>query len=72
MRVAVRYVPLMLLGLARTWLNSLPASSFNTRTDFEESFMCNFTSTYKRPGHPRELDMCVQGPDESLRDYLRH
>ena len=69
-RVAVRYVPLMLIGLARTWLNSLFAGGINTWTDFEEAFVCNFTGTYKRPGRPRELAMCVQGPDESLRDYL--
>ncbi|KAI5011791.1 hypothetical protein ZWY2020_013928 [Hordeum vulgare] len=49
-RVAVRYVPLMLAGSARTWLNSLPADSINSRVDFKEAFVRNFTGTYKRPG----------------------
>ena len=71
-RVAVRYVPLMLIGSARTWLNSLSAGSINTWTDFEEAFVHNFTGTYKRPCRPRELAMCVQGPNESLCDYLTH
>ena len=45
-RVAVRYVPLMLLGSARTWLNSLRAGSVNSWLDFEDAFVRNFTSTY--------------------------
>jgi hypothetical protein len=48
-RVAVRYVPLMLLGTARTWLNSLKANSINSWLDFSEVFVRNFNSTYKRP-----------------------
>ncbi|KAI5000295.1 hypothetical protein ZWY2020_004884 [Hordeum vulgare] len=69
-RVAVRFVPLMLTGSARTWLNNLPAGSVNSWVDFEEAFIHNFTDTYKRPGRPRKLAMCVQRPDEPLRDYV--
>ncbi|KAE8794019.1 Endoglucanase 3 [Hordeum vulgare] len=69
-RVAVRYVPLMLVDSARTWLNSLPAGNVNLWVDFQEAFVRNFTGTYKRPGRPRELAMCVQRPDEPLRDYV--
>ncbi|KAI5015220.1 hypothetical protein ZWY2020_056610 [Hordeum vulgare] len=68
--VAVRYMPLMLAGSTRTWLNSLPAGGVNSWVDFEEAFVCNFTGTYKCPGRPRELAMCVQRPDEPLRDYI--
>ncbi|KAI4992091.1 hypothetical protein ZWY2020_041954 [Hordeum vulgare] len=56
--------------LARTWLNSLPAGSVNSWVDFEEAFVCNFTGTYKHPGRPRELAICVQKADEPLRDYV--
>lgn len=69
-RVAVRYVPLMLLSSARRWLNSLPANNINTWLDFEEAFVRNFTGTYKRLGRPRQLSLCIQDKDESLRDYL--
>lgn len=43
--VAILYVPLMLTGSARTWLNSLPAGSVNTLVDFKEAFVRNVTST---------------------------
>ena len=68
--VAVKYVPLMLQGTARTWLNSLKPCSINSWVDFIEAFIRNFTSTYKRPPKPRQLSLCVQGPNESTRDYL--
>ena len=42
----------------------------NSWLDFEDAFICNFTSTYKRPGKPRQLSMCVQKPGEPLRDFL--
>ena len=69
-RLAVRYSPLMLQGSARTWLNSLPMGSINAWVDFEEGFVCNFTGTYKRPGRPNQLAMCMQGPTETVRGYL--
>jgi hypothetical protein len=46
-RLAVRYVPLMLQGSARTWLNSQPALQINSWFDFKEAFVKNFTGTYK-------------------------
>ena len=69
-RVAVKYVPLMLQGTARTWLNSLKPYSVNSWLDFTEAFIRNFTSTYKRAPKPRQLSLCVQGPNESTRVYL--
>jgi hypothetical protein len=46
---AVCYVPQMLEDPARIWLNNLPSGSINGWMDFEEQFVLNFTSTYKRP-----------------------
>src|SRR4051812_36998885 len=60
-RLAVRYVPLMLQGSARTWLNSLPRDSVNCLEDFQSAFVHNFTGTYDRPNLPRQLALCVQG-----------
>ena len=68
--MAVRYVPLLLQGSARTWLNSLPAESINSWLDFEEVFNRNFTGTYLRPGNVQLLAMCRQKDDESYRAYL--
>ena len=60
----------MLQGTARTWLNSLKPRNINSWVDFTEAFIRNFTSTYKRPPKPRQLSFCIQGPNESTRDYL--
>ena len=68
--VAVKYVPLMLQGTARTWLNSLKPYSVNNWLDFTEVIIHNFPNTYKRPPQPRQLSLFVQGPTESTHDYL--
>lgn len=44
--------------------------SINCWIDFEEAFVSNFTSTYKRPNHPQQLSMCKQRDNETDRDYL--
>ena len=59
-RVAVKYVPLMLQGTARTWLNSLKPRNINSWVDFTKAFIRNFTSTYKRAPKPRQLSLCIQ------------
>jgi hypothetical protein len=53
-RLAVRYVPLMLQGSARTWLNSMSALRINLWFDFKEAFIKNFTGTCKQPPRPRQ------------------
>ena len=68
--MVVRYVPLMLHGSARTWLNILPPESVNSWLDFEEVFNRNFTGTYLRPGNTQLLSMCRQKDGESDRAYL--
>jgi hypothetical protein len=66
----VRYVPQMLEGPARIWLNNLLAGSINGWMDFEEQFVSNFTSTYKRPYRPQQLANCRQGDYEIDHDFL--
>ena len=70
LRWAVRYVPQMLEEPARAWLNNLPSCSINCWLDFEEMFVSNFTSTYKRPNRPQQLAMCKQRPNETDREFL--
>src|SRR4051812_31072169 len=70
LRWAIRYVPQMLEGPARVWLNNLPAGRINCWLDFEEMFVSNFTSTYKRPNRPQQLAMCKQRPNETDREFL--
>jgi hypothetical protein len=70
LRWAVRYVWQMLEGPAKIWLNNLPAGSINGWMDFEEQFVSNFTSTYKRPNRPEQLANYWQGDYETNHDYL--
>jgi hypothetical protein len=44
--------------------------SINGWMDFEEQFVSNFTSTYKRPNRPQQLANYRQGDYETDRDYL--
>jgi hypothetical protein len=60
----------MLEGPARIWLNNLQEGSINGWVDFEEQFVSNFTSTYKRPNCPQQLANYRQGEYETNRDYL--
>ncbi|KAK1643827.1 hypothetical protein QYE76_061632 [Lolium multiflorum] len=69
-RWAVRIIPSYLVGPARIWLNNLPAGSINGWLDFEEAFVNNFSSTYKRPNRPQQLALCQQRAGEPDRDYL--
>src|SRR3954467_2497709 len=69
-RVAVRYAPLMLQGSTRSWLNSLPSNNINCWQAFLDAFVRNFTGTYARPHLPRRLDLCVQGKEEPLCEFL--
>jgi hypothetical protein len=67
---AVRYVPQIVERPARISLNNQPEGSIICWLDFEEQFISNFTSTYKRPNHPQQLAMCRQGENETNIDYL--
>ena len=39
--------------------------------DLVKVFVGNFQGTYARPGNSWDLKSCRQGPDESLRDFIR-
>ena len=69
-RWAVRYIPQMLEGAARLWLNNLPENSIEHWLDFSDAFITNFTSTYKRPNRPQQLAACRQRDNETDREYL--
>jgi hypothetical protein len=53
-----RFISSVLVGPARIWLNNLPKGSIDGWIDFEEAFISNFSSTYKRPNRPWQLAMC--------------
>ena len=67
---AARYVPQMLEGTARIWLNNLEPGSIRCWTDFEEAFKSNFATTYRRPNWSQQLADCKQRENETDRDWL--
>ena len=69
-RWAVRYLPHMLEGPARIWLNNLPENSIDCWLDLEEAFNSNFASTYRRPNRPQLLQACKQEDNETDREFL--
>ena len=69
--IAMMHLPLMLEGLARTWLNQLPPNSIWVWEDLVRVFVKNFEGTYKRPGGLTELQLCVQGNTEPTRNYIQ-
>ena len=68
---AVHCLPLHLADSARAWLDSLPPGCINSWADLEVYFVDNFQGTYNRPGNAWDLHSCIQGDDETLRDYIR-
>src|SRR4051812_3194410 len=68
--VVVKYLPLMLTGTARQWIDDLPKKSICNWLDMQEAFTKNFEGTYKRLYIVGDLQRCVQEKDESYRAYL--
>jgi hypothetical protein len=47
--IATRYLPLMLDGSTRTWINNLPRDSINSWEEMRTAFIENFEGTCKCP-----------------------
>jgi hypothetical protein len=56
--VVVRYLPLMLSGTARQWINNLVENSIQTWFDMQTAFTKNFEGTYKRAHNIGDLQRC--------------
>jgi hypothetical protein len=68
--VFLRYLPLMLSGIVRQWINDLAENSIQTWSDMQTAFTENFEGTYKRPHKIGELQWCRQADDETSRTFL--
>jgi hypothetical protein len=69
---AMQSLQLHLIGVARSWLNTLPNESIRSWGELESQFARNFCSTYKRPASLEEVKACVQRKGETLRSYIQH
>jgi hypothetical protein len=68
--VAVRYLPLMLSGTARQWINDLAENSIQTWFNMQIAFTENFEGTYKRPHNIRDIQQCRRADDEISQTFL--
>src|SRR3954453_23020864 len=68
--IIVKYLPLMLSGTTRQWIDDLPERSIYNWLDMQEAFTKNFEGTYKRPCTVGDLQRCVQEKDETSRAHL--
>jgi hypothetical protein len=67
--VAVRYLPLMLSGIARQWINDLAENSIQTWFDMQTAFTENFEGTYKRPHNIGDVRGMTPGRVNKLERY---
>ena len=67
---AVRFLPLMLEGTARLWIDTLPEKSIHNWQDMQKTFMQHFSCTYKRPKAYSDLLKCAQVEGESSRAFI--
>src|SRR3954465_6353081 len=59
-----------LTGLARSWLNTLPDKSIGCWFDMRIAFIAHFRGTYMRPHTASDLQQCVEGKNETSREFL--
>jgi hypothetical protein len=65
-----RYLPLMLSGIARQWINDLAENSIQTWFDMQTAFTEKFEGTYKRPHNIGDLQRCRRVDDETSQTFL--
>jgi hypothetical protein len=69
--MAMQSIQVHLSGAARSWMKKLPKRSIDSWENFEDLFVRNFRSTYKRPASIEQLRTCKQKSDESMRAYIQ-
>jgi hypothetical protein len=61
---------MMLEGLARSWLKSLPPNSINSWTELKQCFIKKIEGTCKRPKTIVDLQHCIQRDNELARHWV--
>ncbi|KAK2397452.1 hypothetical protein QL285_059022 [Trifolium repens] len=69
--IRCRLFPTTLRKGALTWYKSLPPRSVFSWQDFSDQFKQNFTASRKQPKTVATLEAIFQGPNESLRAYIK-
>ena len=69
--VCAKYFTMVLEGMARTWLKSLPANSIASWAELKSRFIQNFKDTCKHPMSVVDLAACVQEEGESTTHWVK-
>ena len=65
--LAARYLPLMMDGGNRQWINTLPPNSIDSWEDMRLAFVKHFEGSYSHATTVEDLERCIQGRNESTR-----
>jgi hypothetical protein len=69
--LAARYLPLMMDGGKRQWINTLPPNSIDSWEDMRLAFIKHFEGSYSHATTVEDLERCIQGRNESTRSWVR-
>jgi hypothetical protein len=69
--LAARYLPLMMEGTTRQWINTLPPNSIDSWEDMRRAFIKHFEGSYTHAIAIEDLERCVQGRNESTRSWVK-
>ncbi len=69
--LAAHYLPLMMEGTCRQWINTLPQDSIDSWEEMRDAFVRHFEGSYTRATTIEDLERCVQGPRESTRNWVQ-
>jgi hypothetical protein len=69
--LATCYLPLMVDGNTRHWLNTLPKNIIDSWDEMRSEFIKHFQDNYSHTTSIGELEKCIQRSKESTRKWLR-
>ena len=69
--LAARYLPLMMDGANRHWINTLAPNSIDSWEDMRLAFIKHFEGSYSHATIVEDLERCIQGRNESTRSWVR-
>ncbi|GAU38385.1 hypothetical protein TSUD_147530 [Trifolium subterraneum] len=68
--IKCKLFPLSLFRGASTWWRNLPPGSIDSWEELCRTFTAHFTTSWRHPKTVASLKAIVQGPEESLRNYI--
>jgi hypothetical protein len=69
--LAARYLPFMMDGDTRQWVNTLELNIIDSWEEMHTAFVNHFESSYSRTTSIEGLEHCVQGRNESTRSWVK-